>query len=1150
MNLNRAHASVSPINDFELASSSNPIVEGGAQGPAAENQSVSVDSESVANQPEAIEARAARVPVRPTQAEIDLHMTTHLPFRSWCAHCVRGKSKGKPHHKAEGEPKEVPTVAIDYMFMHESQDIREEKGMPILVARDLIDGGHGTGMIFARVVPNKGVQPYAVKNLAADIALLGHPEIVLKSDGEPSIVALKEAVKMERPERIAIESLPADESAKLEMPARMVLESSPVKESRSNGAIENAIQQVQGQFRAIKDGLESRLGERVKGDSPLVPWMVLHAARTLNRYHVSSDGKTAYRRWKGKDFKRDIAEFGESVMYLKPGTEGRDKFCARWERGIWLGIRDETNEIIIGTELGVVKARDFKRMASSEERWNCDFVHSMRGTPWEPTPGKTDDAIPVRVRLPEEGRPPEPVNLGEPSSDIKRRARISREDVVRIGFTIGCPGCKAISRNAPSQNHTDACRTRIEEALIEEGGTKAKRVAEGNQRFDEHMSKKRASANPASEQQSQHSRPKREPEPVPAEPSQSSKSCKRSDVPGEKRERDVDSQSEEQPPHKHQAIEDDDVMDPEGDKSMISAIAEETLFSSPCALDSTVFNAVRVVAFVTCESPERLVAQTYWDDLSGRQLIPGMVQRARQDEMGELAKHQVYTKVPLSECWRNTGKEPIGTRWVDVNKGDDANPDYRSRLVAQEINDHKREDLFAATPPLESKKMLLSLAVTEGIGFQRGCKSRGHKLDFIDVRRAYFHALARRLVYVKLPSEDAEPGMCGKLSKALYGTRDAAQNWEHAYTEFLEGIGFVTGVATPCMFWNEARDIRIVVHGDDFTVLGPVANLDWFRSEIAKRFEVKFRGRLGPEPNDDKAIRILNRVVQWTNDGIEYEADQRHAELIVRQLGLSKSSNSVGTPSAKDDNCDEAPLDPQDATVYRAIAARANYLSQDRADLGFAVKELCRRMSNPRKCDWDKLKRLGRYLVNRTRVVAKFAYQEMPESLIVWSDTDHAGCLTTRKSTSGGVAMFGSHCAKAWSVTQQLSSGESVIALSSGEAEYYGLVKAGSTALGLQGMLKDVGVHIQVVVCTDSSAAKGIASRRGLGKVRHIELSELWLQNHVARGKISIVKVRGEDNFSDSLTKHASAERIAQTMHHTGQSYANGRHAIMPAVAK
>ena len=77
--------------------------------------------------------------------------------------------------------------------------------MPILVGRDIADETEGTGMIFARVVPRKGVHPYAVKCLASDIARLGHQRLVLKSDDEPSIVALKEAARCERPERIVME---------------------------------------------------------------------------------------------------------------------------------------------------------------------------------------------------------------------------------------------------------------------------------------------------------------------------------------------------------------------------------------------------------------------------------------------------------------------------------------------------------------------------------------------------------------------------------------------------------------------------------------------------------------------------------------------------------------------------------------------------------------------------------------------------------------------------------------------------------------------------------------------------------------------------------------------------------------------------------
>ena len=98
----------------------------------------------------------------------------------------------------------------------------------------------------------------------------------------------------------------------------------------------------------------------------------------------------------------------------------------------------------------------------------------------------------------------------------------------------------------------------------------------------------------------------------------------------------------------------------------------------------------------------------------------------------------------------------------------------------------KREDLFAATLPLEAIRLLLSFAVTEGVGYQKGKELEGMKLDFIDVRRAYFQAKARRSVYVKLPEEDATPGYVGKLLKSMYGTRDAAQNWEAEYCEFME----------------------------------------------------------------------------------------------------------------------------------------------------------------------------------------------------------------------------------------------------------------------------------------------------------------------------------------------------------------------------
>ena len=87
----------------------------------------------------------------------------------------------------------------------------------------------------------------------------------------------------------------------------------------------------------------------------------------------------------------------------------------------------------------------------------------------------------------------------------------------------------------------------------------------------------------------------------------------------------------------------------------------------------------------------------YWGDISGQPLDPSLIMAARAEEMQEVRKHSVHVKVPIKECYDATGKPPIPTRWVHVNKGDAVNPEYRSRWVAKEIKTNKREDLFAAT---------------------------------------------------------------------------------------------------------------------------------------------------------------------------------------------------------------------------------------------------------------------------------------------------------------------------------------------------------------------------------------------------------------------------------------------------------------------
>ena len=219
-------------------------------------------------------------------------------------------------------------------------------------------------------------------------------------------------------------------------------------------------------------------------------------------------------------------------------------------------------------------------------------------------------------------------------------------------------------------------------------------------------------------------------------------------------------------------------------------------------------------------------------------------------------------------------------------------------------------------------------------------------IDYIDVSRAFCHAEALREVYVQLPDEDAEEGMCGLLGKYLYGTRDAAQNWPASYVGFMEECVFVRGILSPCCFHNKEHKIRCVVHGDDFAVLGKRNNLDWFREKIRSKYPVKIRGRMGPGDADDKSIRLLNRVIIWDGEGIHWEGDQRNAEILVRELGLLGDSRGATTPADKKTGPDigsiqangqdelregelgQHPLDPSTTSKYRGTVARVNYLGR------------------------------------------------------------------------------------------------------------------------------------------------------------------------------------------------------------------------------
>eukprot|EP00971_Amphidinium_carterae_P174619 3461611-Amphidinium_carterae.1 len=137
---------------------------------------------------------------------------------------------------------------------------------------------------------------------------------------------------------------------------------------------------------------------------------------------------------------------------------------------------------------------------------------------------------------------------------------------------------------------------------------------------------------------------------------------------------------------------------------------------------------------------------------------------------------------------------------------------------------------------------------------------------------------------------------------------------------------------------------------------------------------------------------------------------------------------------------------------------------------------------------WEELKRVGRYLRGVFGAKVIFESQAIPDTLLAYTDSDHAGDPVTRKSRSGLALMWGAHLLKHSSAVQ------STIALSRGEAEYYAMLRASSYLLGVRSMLGDWGLRPNLVVLSDASAARGITARQGLGKLRHLDVRHLWLQ--------------------------------------------------------
>ncbi|CAE7846389.1 GIP, partial [Symbiodinium necroappetens] len=649
--------------------------------------------------------RSKRIPDLVSEQEYKDHMMTHLPFRSWCDHCIAGKSREDSHplreaRKCKGE---VPRFCVDYCFLGRAlkgempktaealkEPLDAEDGQrPILVMVD-----QETGATFSYLV-TKGVNNYAVHVMSEALKFAGRQRVLIMSDGEPAIRALIDTVARQAGKETQVQHAPKE------------------THGPSNGAAERAILEVARQARTLVHALETRYpGYQLKGDSEVFPWVIRHSGWLITRFLIKADGRTPYERLKGREYKGEIVDPLETVHY-KIDKDTRGKLDAQTSIGIWLGKTLSADEHVIGTPQGIRK-------------WEKHRLEAVTGTPWQPK-GQA-------LVVPGDNKP-----LTLPDGRKVRSAYITLERQIKHGPTPGCPGCNCLAGEV--KPHNAECKKRFNElypreaaASREEPGEEGAQAVEGDD-MDLTEAEPSGAGGTAQGSAAQGSGG--------TDPAQSRKDLKKQLADKARERREAAQQQPQEEPKRFRQTQKGAKRTAEVslEEAAAEAAQEEVIGGLPTLHEESLLAAY----------PEDglLDSQGAFDERTGEALPVEKVKKARGRELDKMIEHGVKEDITWEEAKRR-GLKIVKSRWVDGWKPLPDDPQgVRSRCVAQEVNVSQRDDVASGTPPLKAHRMVISHAATKAPGARENKKLVAR----YDVSVAFFHADATGKIAVVPPKD-------------------------------------------------------------------------------------------------------------------------------------------------------------------------------------------------------------------------------------------------------------------------------------------------------------------------------------------------------------------------------------------------------------
>lgn len=475
----------------------------------------------------------------------------------------------------------------------------------------------------------------------------------------------------------------------------------------------------------------------------------------------------------------------------------------------------------------------------------------------------------------------------------------------------------------------------------------------------------------------------------------------------------------------------------------------------------------------------------------------------REAMSSEMESHRsigTWELVPLPK-----GRKAIGSRWVFKIKRNEKDKvvKYKARVVAQGYTQRYGIDycdVYAPVTNYTTFRTFLTIAGKQKLTVQH-----------LDVKTAYLNGVLEEEIYMRQPPGFAVQGqeeLVCRLKRSIYGLHQSARCWYRKLSEVLAKLAFKASTADQCLYVKSAngRSLFLLVYVDDML--------------IATSTQAEAR-QICDDLNQEFSITCLGEIKHF----LGMEAQQSGGFYKIRlKTFIERLLETHGMNDAK---CANSPMDQgylkqpseaqlfEDVTKYRSLVGGLLYLAVTaRPDVAAATAILGRKFTSPTQADWTAAKRVLRYLKRTKEYFLPLGGTD--EALCGYSDSDWAGDIESRRSTSGFIFLY---CG---GVVSWASRRQTCVTLSSMEAEYVALTQACQETIWLRKLLRDFGEGPKdaTVIKEDNQGCLAfVKNERTHRRSKHIDTKEHFVQELCERNEIILEYCPTEVMIADIMTK-------------------------------